>query len=107
MGPWWMTVSKLEETLRDLRDEVQSARAIHPHLTHAPAIVHAEAAVERARDCLARLKPPRPQPVDEALTYASQEVARAEEAVRRLRSHAAMAGQSGGGERRRGLTRLA
>jgi hypothetical protein len=83
------------------------SRAVHPHLTNAPAIVHAEAAVERARDCLGRLKPPRPQPVDEALTHASHEVARAEEAVRHLRSLAVMAGQSGGAERRRGLPRLA
>lgn len=95
MGPWWMTVQKLETALQDLRDEVQSARVVHPHLANAPALVHADAAVARATDCLRRLRPSRPQPGEDTLKHASSEVTRAEIAVRRARDLAVMAGRSG------------
>jgi hypothetical protein len=91
MGPWWMTLSKLETAVRELRDQVLSARAVHPHLSHAPALVHAEAAVARAHDCVRRLRPPRTQPGEQTLRYASDEIARAAEAVRRACDLAAMA----------------
>jgi hypothetical protein len=102
MGPWWMTVSKLETAVRDLYQEVRSARAIHPHLKNAPALLRAEAEVVRASDCLRRLKPPRPQPGDETLKYASYEVARAEAAVQRARDLAALADRGDGQARRVG-----
>jgi len=94
MGPWWMTLSKLETAVRELRDQVLSARAVHPHLANAPALVHAEAAVTRANDCVRRLKPPRTQPGEHTLKYASDEIARAAEAVRRACDLAAMAGRT-------------
>jgi hypothetical protein len=106
MGPWWMTLSKLETTVRDLRDQVHAARAVHPHLSNTSAIVEAEAEVARAHDCLRRLKSPRPQPGDETLKFASDEIARAAAAVRRARDLAALAGQSSNADERRNLGRL-
>ena len=85
MGPWWMTFSKLETAVRELYDQVLSARAGHPRLTDAPALIQAEAAVARASDCVRRLRPPRIQPGEQTLKYASDEIARAAEAVGRAR----------------------
>jgi hypothetical protein len=93
-----MTLSKLETAVRDLREQILSARAGHPHLSNAPALVHAEAAVARANDCVRRLKPPRAQPGEQTLKYASDEIARAADAVRRACDLAAIAGRSTGRE---------
>jgi hypothetical protein len=101
MGPWWMTLSKLETAVRDLRDQVHAARDGHPRLSNTPALVHAEAEVARAQDCLRRLKPPRPQPGDETLRLASEEIERAAAAVRRACDLAAMAGRGSAQDRRR------
>jgi hypothetical protein len=97
-----MTVNKLETAVRDLYQEVRSARTVHPHLENAPALLQAEAEVVRASDCLRRLKPPRAQPGDETLKFASREVARAEAAVRRARDLAALAGGGDGPPRGEG-----
>ena len=91
MGPWWMTLSKLETAVRDLRNQVRATRAGHPQLSHTSALVQAEAEVARAHDCLRRLKPPRPQPGDETLKFASEEIARAAAAVSRACELAKMA----------------
>ena len=96
MGPWWMTVNKLEADLRGLADEVHSTSTAHPHLTDAPALANAEAAVARAAATVRRLKPPRPQPGDELLRRASQAVSRAEEAVEHARTLAKMAARRSG-----------
>jgi hypothetical protein len=96
MGPWWMTVNKLEADLRSLIEEVHSASAAHPHLSETPALAHAEAAVARASETVRRLKPPRPQPGDELLRRASEAVGRAEEAVQHARVIARIAARRGG-----------
>jgi hypothetical protein len=100
-----MTLSKLETAVRELRDQVLSTRAVHPRLANAPALVHAEAAVARANDCVRRLGPPRTQPGEQTLKYASEEIARATEAVRQARDLAAMAGRSAGRGEGPGLAR--
>jgi hypothetical protein len=96
MGPWWMTVNKLEADLRGLIEEVHSASAAHPHLSETPALAHAEAAVARATATVRRLKPPRPQPGDELLRRASEAVGRAEEAVQHARDIARIAARRSG-----------
>jgi hypothetical protein len=101
-----MTLSKLETAVRDLRDQVHAARAVHPHLSNAPALVQAEAEVARAHDCLRRLKPPRPQPGEETLRFASDEIARAAAAVRRAQDLAQMAGRTSDADERRSVSRF-
>lgn len=96
MGPWWMTVNKLEADLRGLIEEVHSANAAHPYLSETPALAHAEAAVARASATIRRLKPPRPQPGDELLRRASEAVTRAEEAVQHARVIAKLAARRTG-----------
>ena len=91
MGPWWLTVNKLEGDLRALGEGVHTASLAHPHMTHTPALAVAEAELERARDCVRRLKPPRPEPGDQLLLRASQAVTRAEQAVEYARRLAEMA----------------
>jgi hypothetical protein len=95
MGPWWMTVKKLEADLRGLAREVTATGEAHPKLTEAPALTGAEAAVARASIALRRVNnSTRTEPADELLRKASAAVDRADEAVQRARTLALMASRA-------------
>ncbi len=91
MGPWWMTVTKLEAVVQALAQELAASGVAHPGLIDAPALTGAEAALARAADSLRRVHAPRTEPADDLLRMASAAVVRADEAVQRARALAAMA----------------
>ncbi len=94
MGPWWMTVKKLEANLRELSKAVTATGTDHPTLAETPALTGAEAAVTRASAALRRANSPRQEAGDELLRKASDAVSRADQAVQRARHLADLANRA-------------
>jgi hypothetical protein len=81
MGPWWMTVAKLELELRQLQEAMTALREERPELWRTSAVTVAEAEIQRAAaDVRRACRPGSPEPL---LAGASATLALARGAVGR------------------------
>ena len=81
MGPWWMSVTKLDGEVQDLRGSLEGLK--DPRLAHMPALIRAWGALAEAEGALRKLSAP--EAPSAPLCSAVQAVAVAGVAVQEVR----------------------